>query len=60
MPVENNAANRLKLADAVWETLSLDDLYRQFINQSIARYEADPDAFEEDCAFMGLDNERGE
>tara|TARA_R100001163_G_scaffold64322_2_gene58281 strand:+ start:595 stop:777 length:183 start_codon:yes stop_codon:yes gene_type:complete len=59
MPAENNATNRLKLADAVWETLSLDDLYQQFIHQSIARYEADPDAFEEDCALMGLDNEGG-
>ena len=58
--MKNNAANRLKLANAVWETLSLDDLYQQFTHQSIVRYEADTDAFEEDCAFMGLDDEGGE
>tara|TARA_R110002051_G_scaffold246267_1_gene305843 strand:+ start:554 stop:730 length:177 start_codon:yes stop_codon:yes gene_type:complete len=58
--MKNTDANRLKLADAIWETLSLDDLYQQFIHQSIARYETDPDQFEEDCAVMGLDNEGGE
>jgi len=58
--MENNETNRMKLAKAVWETLTLDDLYQQFINQSIARYETDPDEFEEDCAFMDLDDEGGE
>ena len=58
--MENNKANRLALAEAVWETLSLDDLHEQFIFQSIARYETDPDAFEEDAAVMDLDTKGGE
>jgi hypothetical protein len=58
--MENNAANRLKLAKAMLETLTLNDLQQQFIFQSIGRYETDPDAFEEDAAAMGLDHEGGE
>ena len=52
--MENNEANRLKLAEAVWETLTLDDLHEQFIFQSIGRYAADSDQFEEDAEMMGL------
>tara|TARA_R110000751_G_scaffold87860_1_gene173971 strand:- start:302 stop:478 length:177 start_codon:yes stop_codon:yes gene_type:complete len=51
----NTEENRLKLAEAVWETLTLNDLHEQFIFQSIARYESDPDAFEEDAEAMDLD-----
>jgi len=58
--VKNNAANRLKLAEAILETLTSNDLQQHFINQSIERYETDPDAFEEDTAFMDLDNKGGE
>ncbi len=58
--MKNNEANRLKLSQAIWETLSLNDIHEQFINQSIARYETDPDQFEEDCAFMELDHEGDE
>lgn len=58
--MENNETNRLKLAKAVWETLTLDDIHEQFIFQSIGRYKADPDAFEEDAAWMDLDDEGGE
>ena len=55
--MENNAENREKVAIAVWDTLSTMDLYEMFINQTVARYETDPDAFEEDCAVMGLVDE---
>lgn len=58
--MENNEANRLKLAEAVWETLSLDDLHEQFIFQSLSRYGADPNAFHDDLELMQLDDEGGE
>ena len=58
--MENNETNRQKLAEAVWETLTLNDIQEQFINQSIGRYETDPDAFEEDAAWMDLDDEGSE
>jgi len=58
--MKNNTENRIKLAEAIWETLSLDDLHEQFIFQTLERYKTDPDAFEEDCAVMDLDDEGGE
>ena len=58
--MKNNESNRMKLAEAIWETLSLDDLHEQFIFQSVRRYEADPDSFEEDVEMMDLDDEGGE
>tara|TARA_R110000823_G_scaffold267504_1_gene387493 strand:- start:151 stop:327 length:177 start_codon:yes stop_codon:yes gene_type:complete len=58
--MENNETNRLKLAEAVWETLTLNDIHEQFINQSIARYETDSGEFEEDATWMDLDDEGGE
>lgn len=58
--MENNETNRLKLAEAVWETLTLNDIHEQFIHQSIARYETDSGAFAEDAAWMDLDDEGGE
>jgi len=54
--MKNDAANRIKLAEAIWETLSLDDLHERFIFQSVRRYEAHPDAFEEDAEWMDLDD----
>tara|TARA_R110000751_G_scaffold298961_1_gene409219 strand:- start:579 stop:755 length:177 start_codon:yes stop_codon:yes gene_type:complete len=51
----NTEENRLKLAEAVWETLTLNDLHEQFINQSLARYGSDPDAFDDDVEAMDLD-----
>ena len=50
--MENNEANRIKLAKAVWETLTSDDLYDQFISLSIAQYKSDPDVFEEHFDVM--------
>ena len=59
--MENTEENRLKLAEAVWETLSLDDIHEQFIFQALARYGADPNAFDDDVELMGLnDDEEGE
>ena len=58
--MENNAANRLKLAKAILETLTLDDLQQHFINQSIERYKTELGEFEEDAAWMDLDDEGGE
>ena len=58
--MENNETNRLKLAKAVWETLTLNDIHEQFIFQSIQRYETDPDAFQDDAASMDLDDKEGE
>ena len=58
--MKNNKANRLRLAEAIWEVLTLDNIREQFIAQSIKRYEDDPDQFEGDCAFMGLDSKGGE
>jgi len=54
--MENNEANRWKLARAVWDSLSLTDLQEYFIGQTLERYKTDPDAFEEDCAVMGFDD----
>tara|TARA_Y100001938_G_scaffold150430_1_gene241296 strand:+ start:2841 stop:3011 length:171 start_codon:yes stop_codon:yes gene_type:complete len=56
--MENNEANRWKLAEAVWDSMSITDLQEYFIGQTLERYKTDPDAFEEDCAVMGFDNER--
>jgi len=47
--------NRLKLAEAVWETLTLDDIHVQFIHTACARYMNDPDSFYEDAAVMDID-----
>ena len=58
--MENNEANRLKLAEAVWETLTLDDLHEQFIFQTLERYKKDPNAFQDDLEVMDLDDEGGE
>ncbi len=58
--MENNEANRLKLAKAILKTLTPDDLQQHFINQSIERYETELGEFEEDAAWMNLDNEGGE
>ena len=58
--MENTEQNRWKLAEAIWETLSLDAIHEQFIFQNLERYKTDPDAFEEDCAAMGFDNDGGE
>jgi hypothetical protein len=53
--MQNTEANRLKLAEAIWETLSLDAIHEQFIFQLVERYRTDHDAFGEDSAFLGLD-----
>ncbi len=58
--MENNEANRLKLAEAIWETLSLNALREQFILQNLERYKTDPHAFEDDCQLMELNNDGGE
>ena len=58
--MKNTEDNRLNLAEAIWETLSLDAIHEQFILQNLERYKTDPDAFEEDSAMMGLDDEEGE
>ena len=56
--MKNNEANRLKLSQAIWDTLSLADLHEQFIFQNLERYKTDPDAFEEDCAAIAFDIEK--
>ena len=53
--MQNTEANRLKLADAIWEAQSLDAIHEQFIFQLLERYKTDQDAFEEDSALMGFD-----
>jgi len=58
--MKNNTENRIKLAEAIWETLSLDDLHEQFIFQTLERYKTDPDAFEDDLEMTQLDDEGGE
>ena len=58
--MENNEANRWKLAEAVWDSMSITDLQEYFLGQTLERYKTDPDAFEEDCAVMGFDNDGGE
>ena len=58
--MKNNTGNRIKLAEAIWETLSLDDLHEQFIFQTLERYKTDPDAFEDDLEMTQLDDEGGE
>lgn len=55
--MENNAENREKVALAIWDSLSTMDLFKMFIDQSIARYETDPDQFMKDAAEMGLVDE---
>tara|TARA_R100000234_G_C4889846_1_gene130966 strand:+ start:189 stop:365 length:177 start_codon:yes stop_codon:yes gene_type:complete len=58
--MQNTEANRLKLAEAIWETLSLDALHEQFIFQSLERYKTDPHAFEDDCQLMDFEDDGGE
>ena len=50
----------LKLAEAVWETLTLDDLHEQFIFQTLERYKKDPNAFQDDLEVMDLDDDGGD
>ena len=58
--MENNEPNRIKVAQAVWETLSLDDLHEQFIFHSVQRYRSNPDSFNDDVEMMGLTDEGDE
>ena len=58
--MENTEDNRKRLAVAVWETMSYDDIYRNFIHTTCALYASDPDSFDEDVAWMDLDNAGGE
>ena len=58
--MENTEANRWKLAEAIWQKLSLETIHEQFIFQLVARYRTDDDAFGEDRAFLGFDNDGGE
>mgnify|MGYP003112666916 CR=1 FL=1 len=58
--IENSEVNRLQLSEAIWDSLSLDAIREQFIFQNLERYKTDPNAFEEDSAMMGLDDEGGE
>lgn len=53
--MKNTEANRIKLAEAVWDTLTLDDLHEQFIFQTTARYKSNPLTFEEDVEVMDLE-----
>jgi|21_taG_2_1085346.scaffolds.fasta_scaffold203789_2 hypothetical protein len=52
--MKNTEKNRLKLANAIWDTLTLDDLHEQFLHLTTTRYELDNDAFDEDVEVMGL------
>lgn len=58
--VENNEASRLRLAEAVWETLTLNDIRQQFINDKCEHYKQNPDDFDEDGEWFDLDDEGGE
>ena len=58
--IENSEVNRLQLSEAIWDSLSLDAIREQFIFQNLERYKTDPNAFQEDSAMMGLDDEGGE
>ena len=55
-PLSNTEENRLRLAKAVWETLTLDDLFEQFIYQQCKRYEEIDGVFEEDAELMDLED----
>jgi hypothetical protein len=48
MPIENNEANREKLAQAVVEDADLDDLIGMSLNSCVSRYERDEGKFQED------------
>ena len=58
--MENNEANQLKLAEALWESLSMSSIHEQFIFQALARYRADPNEFHDDVELMQLENDGGE
>ena len=58
--MQNTEENRVKLAEATWESLSLDSIRERFIFQECARYVRDNDAFEEDAEHMGFNDEGGE
>jgi len=55
--MQNTEENRVKLAEATWESLSLDSIRERFIFQECARYVRDNDAFEEDAEHMGFNDE---
>ena len=48
----NTEENRRKLADAVWETLTLNDIYEQFIHDKCEHYKQSPDDFDEDAEWF--------
>tara|TARA_R110002110_G_scaffold162785_9_gene362295 strand:- start:3337 stop:3504 length:168 start_codon:yes stop_codon:yes gene_type:complete len=50
--MENNEVNRLKLAEEVWDSLTLADIYEQFIFRTVNLYKSDQEAFEEDQEMM--------
>ena len=58
--MQNTEENRRKVALAVWDTLNMSDLFEQFINQAVGRYEVDHTQFKEDAEEMGLIEEGGE
>ena len=58
--MENNEANRLRLAEAIYGTLSLGDLHEQFINQMMSRYGNEKFAFEDDLEMINFEDEGGE
>tara|TARA_A100001391_G_C4963374_1_gene250585 strand:- start:26 stop:229 length:204 start_codon:yes stop_codon:yes gene_type:complete len=48
----NNEKNRKILAHIVWETLSADDIYQQFIHTTCAQYERDDESFIADAEWL--------
>tara|TARA_R110000765_G_scaffold2147_3_gene5904 strand:+ start:303 stop:818 length:516 start_codon:yes stop_codon:yes gene_type:complete len=58
--MENNQENRLRLAEAIYGTLSLGDLHEQFIDRMMARYGNEKFAFEDDLEMINFEDEGGE
>ncbi len=50
----NTHHNRRDLAKAVWQSLTLDDIYTDFMLQKSRQYQHDPDSFTEEAEWMAF------